>query len=302
MIEIRSVAASNLEALKEFWNRNVINDPVTVPLLKEKFQEDPDYDPSLNLIAVDNSQIVSFMQGIVRELPDEKRGWIKLFATEERYRRQGLATRLLNQIEKEMVQQGVSRIGMLDSAPNYLQPGIDPFYTAAIAFVVRHGYERCGDTSNLKAVLKNIKLDTQTEEAEALKRGITIRRAIEGDRSQVIAFLNLYFEAWIPEVSNMFQNTPISLHLAFMGDELVAFSGHNGNNRNTGWFGPMGTNPNKRGLGIGGILLKRCLNDTKNEGLDYSIIPWVGPIPFYMHYADAHVCRVFWRYEKLLQK
>jgi GNAT superfamily N-acetyltransferase len=302
MIEIRSVAASNLEALKEFWNQNVINDPVTVPLLKEKFQEDPDYDPSLNLIAVDNSQIVSFMQGIVRELPGEKHGWIKLFATEERYRREGLATRLLSQIENEMLRRGVSRIGMLDSAPNYLQPGIDPFYTAAIAFVVRHGYKRCGDTSNLKAVLKNLNLDTQAEEAEALKRGITIRRAIESDRSQVIAFLNLYFQAWIPEVTNMFQNTPISLHLAFMGDELVAFSGHNGNNRNTGWFGPMGTNPNKRGLGIGGILLKRCLSDTKNEGLDYSIIPWVGPIPFYMHYADAHVCRVFWRYEKLLQK
>ncbi len=302
MIEIRSVAASNLEALKEFWNRNVINDPVTVPLLKEKFQEDPDYDPSLNLIAVDNSQIVSFMQGIVRELPGEKHGWIKLFATEERYRREGLATRLLSQIENEMLRRGVSRIGMLDSAPNYLQPGIDPFYTAAIAFVVRHGYKRCGDTSNLKAVLKNLNLDTQAEEAEALKRGITIRRAIESDRSQVIAFLNLYFQAWIPEVTNMFQNTPISLHLAFMGDELVAFSGHNGNNRNTGWFGPMGTNPNKRGLGIGSILLKRCLSDTKNEGLDYSIIPWVGPIPFYMHYADAHVCRVFWRYEKLLQK
>lgn len=302
MIKIRSVEISDLEALKEFWNRNVINDLVTVPLLKEKFHGDPDYDPALNLIVVDDSQIVAFMQGIVRELPEEKRGWIKLFATDECYRRQGLATRLLQQIEHEMLQRGVSRIGMIDSAPNYLQPGIDPFYTAAVAFVERHGYKRCGDTSNLKADLRKLNLDTQTDETEARKRGIIIRRAVESDRSKVIEFLNLYFAAWIPEVSNMFQNTPISLHLAFMGDELVAFSGHNGNNFNTGWFGPMGTNPNKRGLGIGGILLKRCLNDTKNEGFDYSIIPWVGPIPFYMHYADAHVCRVFWRYEKVLQK
>ncbi|MBN2090875.1 GNAT family N-acetyltransferase [candidate division KSB1 bacterium] len=302
MIEIRSVEKSDLETLKEFWNQNVVNDPLTVPLLEEKFQGDPDYDPALNLIAVANSQIVSFMQGVVRGVPQEKRGWIKLFATDKNYRRQGLATQLLKQIENEMVQQGVSRIGMLDSAPNYLQPGIDPFYTAAVAFVERHGFKRCGDTSNLKAVLKKLNLDTQAEEAEALKRGITIRRAVEADRPIVTAFLERYFLAWVYEVSNMFQNSPISLHLAFMGDELVAFSGHNGNNFNTGWFGPMGTNPRKRGLGIGGVLLKRCLNDTKLAGFEYSIIPWVGPIPFYMHYADAHVCRVFWRYEKKLNK
>ncbi len=302
MVEIRLVEKSDLENLQEFWNRNVVNDPITVPLLEEKFQGDPDYTPKLNLVAVDNSRIVSFMQGIVRELPPEKRGWIKMFATDVHYRRQGLATQLFEQIENEMRRQGVSRIGMLDSAPNYLQPGIDPFYTEAVAFVERHGFRRCGDTSNLKADLKKLNLDTQAEELEALKRGITIRRAVESDRPQVTAFLARYFLAWIYEVSNMFQNNPISLHLAFMGDKLVAFSGHNGNNFNTGWFGPMGTNPHKRGLGIGGILLKRCLNDTKLAGFEYSIIPWVGPIPFYMHYADAHVCRVFWRYEKRLLK
>lgn len=302
MIEIRSVEKSDLEALKEFWNRNVINDPITVPLLEEKFQGDPDYDPKLNLIAVDNTRIVSFMHGIVRELPAEKLGWIKLFATDERNRRQGLATRLFKQIESDMIARSVTRIGLLDSAPNYLQPGIDPFYTEAVAFAERHGFKRCGDTSNLKAVLKKLDLDTRAEEQEALKRGITIRRAVTSDLPDVMSFLKQYFLAWVPEVSNMFRNDPITLHLAFMGKELVAFSGHNGNNFNTGWFGPMGTNPNKRGLGIGGILLKRCLNDTKIAGFEYSIIPWVGPIPFYMHYADAYVCRVFWRYEKKLGK
>jgi GNAT superfamily N-acetyltransferase len=34
-----------------------------------------------------------------------------------------------------------------------------------------------------------------------------------------------------------------------------------------GWFGPMGTHPDLRGLGIGSILLKRCLKDMKRNGL-----------------------------------
>ena len=77
-------------------------------------------------------------------------------------------------------------------------------------------------------------------------------------------------------------------------------SDHNTNNFGTGWFGPMGTHPDLRGMGIGEILLKRCLQDMKEEGLEYSTIPWVAPIAFYSHYCYAMIERVFWRFEKSL--
>jgi GNAT superfamily N-acetyltransferase len=300
MIEIRELTAAGLPALKDFWNQNVIYDQLTIPLLQEKIFDDPDYCPKMTLIALDHSQIVSFMQGVTRPKGEKRRGWLKLFATAKNYRRQGLATQLFKRIEAEMIQQGTDAISILDSNPNYLTPGLDPFYTEAVAFVERHGFKRFADTSNLKAELTNQNFDTTAGEADALKRGISIRRATKTDLPVVIAFLEKYFAAWVYEVSNSFKSDPIALHLAFLGNELVAFSGHNGNNFNTGWFGPMGTDPTKRGLGIGGILLKRCLQDDQNAGFAFSIIPWVGPIPFYMHYADAHVYRVFWRYEKKL--
>jgi len=66
-----------------------------------------------------------------------------------------------------------------------------------------------------------------------------------------------------------------------------------------GW-NAAGTHPDLRGKGIGGILLKRCLQDMKDWELETSIIPWVGPIRFYSYYANAVVNRVFWRYEKKL--
>jgi len=298
MIQIRKLNHSDLEPLKDFWNQNVIYDPITLDLLNEKLFGDPDYAPKMTLLAFDNAKIVAFMQGIIRKHHNEQRGWIKLFATDQDYRRQGLATRLLNQIEAYIRNQGVVRIGLLDSAPNYFQPGIDPFYTPAIAFAERRGYHRIGDTSNLKADLTSQDLNTAEEEKAALQRGISIRRAATTDQPCVLEFLQKYFFDWIYEVNIMFKHDPITLHLAFLKGELVAFSGHNGNNLNSGWFGPMGTDPNKRGLGIGGILLKRCLQDIKEQGFESSIIPWVGPIPFYMHYANAHVCRIFWRYEK----
>ena len=110
-----------------------------------------------------------------------------------------------------------------------------------------------------------------------------------------------YFAAWSGEVISAFQNNPITLFIAEQDENLLAFSAHEGNNKGTGWFGPMGTDPALRGKGVGGILLKKCLKDMKEMGFVKATIPWVGPIPFYMHYADAKVERIFWRYEKIME-
>jgi ribosomal protein S18 acetylase RimI-like enzyme len=300
MFEFREIRRSDLPELAEFWNRNVENDPMTVELLREKIFDDPDVAAPLALVVTENGPIVAFMVGVVRCIDAARRGWIKLFATGKAVRRRGLATQLLEMIETQLRQQAVARIGVLDSVPNYFQPGIDPFYTEAIAFVERRGFTKTGDTSNLQADLVHQNFNTDDEEKAIQLRGLSVRRATIQDKLVVMDFLKRYFKAWIPEISNMFNNNPVSLHLGFAGNELVAFSGHNGNNFNTGWFGPMGTHPHKRGLGLGGILLKRCMQDMQRQGLPHSIIPWVGPIPFYMHYIKSRVCRVFWQYEKKL--
>ena len=95
-----------------------------------------------------------------------------------------------------------------------------------------------------------------------------------------------------------FDNTPISLHLAFLDGELGAFSAYDLNNKTMAAFGPMGTKPVFRGKGVGAILLKRCLDDQKKQGHAQSVIPWVGPIPFYARTVNARIDRIFWRYQK----
>lgn len=297
MYQIRRLSKTDLEKLQQFWNRNVIYDPVSLELLNEKIFDDKDYQPDLTLILEKDEMILSFMMGLTRQVDDKKIAWIKLFATDENHRRQGLASELLNRIEAQLIDQKVTRIQIIDSTPNYLQPGIDPFYTEAVAFVERRGYKKIGDTSNLIADL-NQDFDTSDEEKSLAQRDIIIRRALPEDREGSLSLIRQFFAAWETEIEQTFKNRPISLHIALLNDRVEAFSAYDSNNFNTGWFGPMGTNPQKRGLGVGGILLKRCLQDMKNQGHKISIIPWVGPIPFYMHYANAKVGRIFWRYAK----
>ena len=299
---IKLDSQKRLPNLLDFWNRNLSYDPMPAHILLEKTFGDPDFDSNLTLIAVENGKILSFMQGLVRQIePNLKRGWIKLFATENECRRKGLATLLLINIEEQMKSQGVNAIRLLDSNPNYFQPGIDPRYTEAIAFAERNGFKRFGDTSNLEVDLQNQQFETIKEEEQLARENIVIRRATKEDWHQVEALIVNHFKAWLAEIKIAYQNNPISLHIAEYQGKIEAFSAYDSNNLNTGWFGPMGTNPVLRGKGIGGILLKRCLNDMKKQGHQFSIIPWVGPIPFYLHYANAKLTRVFWRYEKELK-
>ena len=271
-------------------------------LLSEKTFQDPDYDPEITLLGFNekSSTPIAFMQGVIRERTSGKIGYIKLVCVDSNERRKGYARTLYNIIEKKFAERGVKTIRVYESYPNYFMPGVDPFYTEAVCFFERLGFKKIGDTSNLTADLTSQSFDTSYEETKLNSKGIILRRAENSDKEKIISWLNENFPAWIGEVSSAYQNTPITLFICEYEGKITAFSAHECNNKGTGWFGPMGTDTQLRGKGIGGILLKKCLKDMKDMGFVKAIIPWVGPIPFYMHYANAKVDRVFWRYEKII--
>lgn len=300
MLEKKIFSEVFLPDILELCNANMKFDRLSEALLREKILEDPDYNPELILTTWDGSELVGFMSGLVRQVRKEKIGYIKLMAVKKRRRREGIASSMYQNLEESFRQRGAVKCRIYDVPMNYLVPGIDPRYTPAICFAHRLGFKRFGDTSNLLAPLQNQDFSTAAKEESLKQKGITVQRAGMEDRDEMLAFIDEHFDLWRTEVENMYRSTPISLHIARHNGELAAFSGHNGNNFGTGWFGPMGTHPDKRGMGVGGVLLKRCLQDMKDWGLEYTVIPWVGPIDFYSHYVNAVVDRVFWRYEKLL--
>jgi N-acetylglutamate synthase-like GNAT family acetyltransferase len=235
---------------------------------------------------------------VARNFNEDKIGFVKLIATEPMMRRQGIGTQLLQQAEAILWKAGVSHLRVFDSNPNYLQPGIDPRYTETIVFFEHHGYKRCGETANMEVDLAGQDFSIISAEEQLHLKGIEIRRAIMGDRDDLITLLQRHWPAWIPEVERTLLNYPISLHIATHQNRVIAFSAYDSNNFNTGWFGPMGTEPAMQGKGVGGVLLRRCLQDIKAQGHRFAVIPWVGPCHFYLHYAGARISRIFWRYKK----
>ncbi len=298
MSGLRIFNENDIPAMLSLSNKHMEFDQLTEVLLREKILEDPAYNPNLVFVYELNGEMIGYIAGVTREIRGEKIGYVKLMVVAQPYRRQGYGTELYLALEKKLKELGMEKVRVYDVPFNYFMPGIDPRYTPALAFFETMGFERFGDTSNLTVDLQNQSFDTQEEEKQLLGQGIEIRRANYEDRDALLEFIREHFDLWRYEVLNAYNSLPIAIHIAIHQGKIKAFSAHNGNNFGTGWFGPMGTHPDLRGKGIGGILLKRCLQDMKDWGLEKSIIPWVGPIRFYSYYVNAVVERVFWRYEK----
>ena len=299
--QIRTYLSKDLSALSEFLNANLDYDSLNESLLKEKLIEDPNWEPKKALICNDNDKILGFMQGVIRDIRGIRYGYIKLMAVDKNHRRQGIARMLYEKLENSFRFDKVDVVRIYDVPMNYFMPGIDPRYTEALCFAMRTGFKRFGDSVNLTVNLNESDWDTAEQEKALKILGIEVRRVEAHEKQKVIDFVKDEWALWTHEVEMAFKDNPPSIHVAKLHGKIKAFSAHNGNNKGTGWFGPMGTHPDLRGKGIGSILLKRCLNDMKLMGQKSAIIPWIDHLDFYVHHTNARVDRVFWRYEKLLK-
>ncbi len=301
-MNVRPLEPGDTRPLLGMWNASARYDPMTPELFVEKTSGDPNYDPASALVCEENGRPLGFFMGVVRQSGDGPRGIVKLAAVAADHRRQGIGSGLLSAVESALARKGAKTVRVCESAPNYLVPGVDDRYRAAPRFFARHGYRPIGEARNMSVDVTSRSFTDPAAERELAGRGVIVRRAVTADRQRLMRLLDEHWAEWRPEVSMALANDPPSLHVAVRNGEPVAFSAWEANNRGTGWFGPMGTAPAARKLGIGRVLLFRCLADIARQGRREATIPWVGPVDFYNQCAGATVSRAFIRYEKVLQK
>lgn len=290
-MQLRRLLAEDRDAVMRTWNRGASHDHLTQALLDEKIWGDDDFDPRLALAATEDGELIGFVVGVLRRT---RVGYVKLLAVERRHWRAGIGSALLEAVEERLASRGTTSIRLLESAPNYLTPGIDCRYREAIAFARACGYEKTGEARNLAVDLAS----ALPEPVVASDAGI--RRAMASDGPALCDFLDEHWPTWNAEAGIALSNTPPTLHLALRNGRVTGFAAWDANNRGTGWFGPMGVAPGERRSGIGCVLLHRCLDDMRRQGHDAAVIAWVDNAPFYVRCAGAVPARTFVRLEKTL--
>ncbi|MBF8189180.1 GNAT family N-acetyltransferase [Nonomuraea sp. K274] len=235
-------------------------------------------------------------------------GHVDLLAVHPSARGQGRGRALVRAAEEWLLQQGARQARFAGNPPCYAWPGIDVRYTAAACLAESLGYEQYQVAWNMTADLSSADLSVDEDLLRLEKAGVAVRAAgapdasgaagaagasgaSGSDRERVVAFVAEHWnESWAWEAANA-----DGLHYAERDGRVLAFAAWGSR---PGWFGPTGTAPDARGLGIGGVLLRRCLADQRAAGQTSAQIGWVGPLRFYSRVVGARAERVFWLYRR----
>ncbi|MDQ6656348.1 MAG: GNAT family N-acetyltransferase [Verrucomicrobiota bacterium] len=116
--------------------------------------------------------------------------------------------------------------------------------------------------------------------------GYAVRRAFAAEKRLVTAWIAEHFgHGWASEVEAAFAPLPVSCFVAARANAIEGFACYDATAR--GFFGPTGVAEGSRRLGLGRMLLLRCLHDMTAQGYAYAIIGAAGATEFYQNTVNA---------------
>jgi predicted N-acetyltransferase YhbS len=264
--------------------------------------------PEFSIVALDDEDdpVAFFMIQFKKPYVFKKRdvAVLKFFVVREDWRNKGLGTsvftELLSRVRNSKYKCFRMKFDVMVSAPDYWYPGLDPRHTQAFFFLKKLGFRKGSERVNLSVDLTSMseeKLPNQKEE-------FMIERAQENDIESLapLEFMEKKYRMfyWPQEVRLSFTNSPISTFIArdTKNNKIVGWATHSVGF--PGCFGPTGVSKKVRGNGLGGLLLKWCLRDLKNQGINECIIRWVGENTtyFYLKSVGARIGQIYWTMKK----
>jgi GNAT superfamily N-acetyltransferase len=210
-------------------------------------------------------------------------GFIRLLAVAPHVRRLGHGRALVDTAETWARERGCTTMVPGPSAPFYLWPGVDVRWTPALALFEAAGYAPVGAEINMSC---------PTSFRAEPPAGVRVDRVLEDDdATAAIAFCRRAFPHWVAELERGIEHAACLLARDDATGDVVGFCCHSVNR--AGWVGPMATDPQRQGKGVGSALLAAACRDLRAAGHADAEIAWVGPVGFYAKTAGATVSRVF---------
>jgi GNAT superfamily N-acetyltransferase len=287
-VDIRGYRAGDEAAIVALWNRCLPADTISRELFIERVLLDVNFDPAGFLVAEQDGRPIGFLLAITRSTPmqglddDPDDGWITVFFVDPEYRRRGIGRALLDRGREHIATQGRRQVSVSPYAPNYFWPGIDTErYADAVDFLLRQGFEVLYRpvAMDFNLVGFSIPEDVLEVQRQREQEGYTFG-ALRDDQIVDLLHFNLHnFSAdWARATREaLARGVPRERVLvAARGGAIAAFCLYGGYGNVAERFGPFGVDPALRRVGLGKVLLYRCLDQMRSQGLHNAWFLWTG--------------------------
>jgi len=244
--------------------------------------EHPNYEAEGALVCEQEGAVVAYGRAAIRRVPAHEGqdlealpAYLEGFVVHSPWRRRGLGTRLLDELESYAAARGKDVIQMncfwspISTAS--LLPG-----SSGHRFLLRRGYEAFPPEMQLRLRFEGRDFAGKAERSgERLHaQGLEVRYYDEADRESFAELMQEHFAAWWYDLyrPNLERPEPRPVLIAVDGSRVVGFVGfvHVGRNGSAG-FTP-GVHPEYRRKGIATALLDRWASEVKRKGAVQSII------------------------------
>ncbi len=299
-MDYQPLTEANLKAVYELFKRNELFYSIPLDHFWRGTFGDKDFDPDLTLILVDSNS-----NNIIAALIAVNRAdycCIKALIVEKEFRRQGIGKNMFKEImnRAKTKNENISYINFGASPPNYWLTGVDLRHTDLLFFLKKNRFKLIETRQNLTVPLKNLNLKPLSD-----KKGYHYERVQPKDFEELIKFVrdNYGHSSWPEEVQMSLKNAPPSTFVAKNKDgKIIGWATYG--LQFPGAFGPTGVLYTIQGKGIGSELLKWCLWDIKQNGLETCTIMWVvgNTIKFYSKSIGAYISPVFYQMTKKLRR
>lgn len=285
---IRTYQSGDEAAFIQTWNQAMPADGITEKVLIDRILTDVNFDPEGLFVAEEEGRIVGGLVAVLRKTPmagtdlEPHNGWVTAFFVHPDARRRGTGKALMDAADTYFRRHQRTTIYFASYAPNYFVPGIDRVtYPAGAQLLEAQGFKKLYQAAAMDKTLVGFVVpdDVKRVEAERRQENYVIENLTLPYLARVIAFIDREFDPdWSRAIRDALKGgVPMSrILIARHGTEVVGFCLYGGYDGVGERFGPFGVAESLRGTGLGKVLLYRCLEQMRHEGLHTAWFLWTG--------------------------
>lgn len=288
-MDIRPFRGTDEAELLDVWRASMFADALGENVFRTKVLLDPNFLPENLPVAVEDGRVVGFVLSLTRQVPlflqglEPDSAWITAFGVLPEYQRRGIGAKLFAYVRERLAAGGRKTIDIAPYVPNYFVPGVDiQAYPGTLAFLEKQGYKARYNAISMGADLSGFRIPAEIVELAARREredGLVIRQVAASDLPELMPFIVKHFgwdwyrfaQDYLTDLFAGNGSQQICFLVAVKNGEIVGYC-----QQRLERFGPFGVNPEFRNLGIGRLLLFRCLATMSARNNYFAYFLWTG--------------------------